>query len=331
MRFNVDRLWYRRARPLLILAPLAWLFGVIVRRRRLRYRTGNSASYRSSLPVIVVGNITVGGTGKSPLTAWLVEFLKRQGKRPVIVSRGYGGRADYYPCVIDAHSRPETVGDEPLMLARLTGVPVVVDPQRARAAAYVQERSLGDIIVCDDGLQHYALQRDVEIVVFDGQRGVGNGMLLPVGPLREPLARAVEADLLVANGGVPATLSGLPIHEMRLAPRQLRRVSTGETAPLEWLHGQTVHGVAGIGNPARFFDTLTKLGANVIPHPLPDHYRLTASDIDYLGEVVMTDKDAVKCEAFAGERAWALEVNAELGSEFVSALKTVLRAKGLLK
>lgn len=331
MHLNVDRLWYQATRPLLLLSPLSWLFGAIARRRRQRYQSGLAPSYRCPLPVIVVGNISVGGTGKSPLTAWLVDVLKRQGRRPVIISRGYGGRADYYPCTIDAHSRPDTVGDEPLMLARLTGVPVVVDPQRARAAAYVHERNLGDIIICDDGLQHYALQRDLEIVVFDGQRGIGNGMLLPVGPLRETLARAVEADLLVANGGVPDTLKGLPIHVMRLKPRQLRRVSTGETAPLEWLHGQTVHAVAGIGNPARFFDTLSALGANVIPHPLPDHYRLTVADVDYLGDVVMTDKDAVKCETFAGERVWALEVTAELDAEFLSALKTVMRAKGLLR
>ena len=332
---TLERLWYTDRRPLGWLAPLAWLYGWLVNRRRRAYRNGRRPVHHSPLPVLVVGNITVGGTGKSPFTAWLISHLKAQGWRPVILSRGYGARPDHYPCAVAPDSDPAACGDEPVMLAQQTGVPVLVDPRRARSAAYAEHDKLGDVLVCDDGLQHYALARTLEFCIFDGARGVGNGALMPVGPLREPLERVRSVDFCLTTGQPEhATFrGGLPgakqCYAVTLVPTVLRNLSSGETRDLEWLSGRVVNAVAGIGNPARFFDTLNDLGARVIPHPFDDHHRFRSDDLDFPhGPVVMTAKDGVKCRTIARDDVWVLDVIARPDAALVTELDQKLELPG---
>lgn len=325
----VDRVWYGRGRPLGWLAPLAWLYRAIGdSRRRKAWELRNEPL---PVPVVVVGNITAGGTGKSPLTARLVKEMSAAGWRPVILSRGYGGKSGHYPLLVDSDSDPSAAGDEPVMLAQATGVPVVVDPQRRRGAAFALSRFLGNVLICDDGLQHYALPRDIELAVFDARRGIGNGAMIPVGPLREPVSRLSSVDFVVVNGaenedpsGRLESFEGLEHPElfpMRLLPSSLIQVTTGHHAPLAEIAGRRVHGLAGIGNPARFFSTLRQLGAQVRETPFPDHHRYRARDLSVEpGEwLVMTAKDAVKCREFAPDNAWYLEVEAELPDCFIEA------------
>lgn len=319
----IDRLWYGKGRPLWFLWPLAWLFGWISKRRRARYASGHYAIERVSAPVVVVGNITVGGTGKSPLVLAIVEHLRQKGWRPVIISRGYGGKSDVYPLVVTDKAPASVCGDEPKMLALQSQVPVVVDPRRARAASMVCEKNLGDILVCDDGLQHYALGRDVEIAVFDGLRGLGNGALMPVGPLREPPERLRQVDAIVCNGETDHRIAPGRTSTMLVRPTKLRNLVNTATHELEWLRNQSVVAVAGIGHPARFFTTLTDLGAVLEPdnqRPLSDHHNFTAADLRHDPEqpLVMTAKDAVKCAGIGEENCWVLEVSACLPDAFWS-------------
>lgn len=314
----VDRLWYGEGQPLWPLWPLAWLYRWISRRRRVAYLSGRRQISRPPIPVIVVGNITAGGTGKSPLTLAIVEHLKRRGWRPAIVSRGYGGKSENYPLLVTPETTAALSGDEPLMLARQGDVPVVVDPKRARAAQWAYDEQLADVLVCDDGLQHYALGRDLEIAVFDGARGVGNGAPMPVGPLREPPDRIAEVDAVVFNGKPVQQLNYPHGITMQFEPHQLTNILTGETRAVDWLHGQTVTAVAGIGNPGRFFDTLRVLGANVEERPLPDHHEFRREDLAHpVGQpLVMTAKDAVKCADLIDADGWSLEVRATLPDAF---------------
>ncbi len=324
MSLPVDRLWYGKKRPLAFLAPLAWLYRSIGEFRRRAAWEARDASL--PVPVIVVGNITAGGTGKSPLTAWLVSELASAGWRPVILSRGYGGKADNYPLQIGASTSPAEAGDEPVMLALSTGCPVVVDPQRRRAADFALEKNLGDVLICDDGLQHYKLPRDLELSVFDGLRGIGNGALIPVGPLREPVSRLASVDFVIVNGKdmseqAMSSFAGIDhpaVYSMVLEPANLVQVKTGAVRSNADLKGRRVKAVAGIGNPARFFDTLRGLGAVVTEAAFPDHYRFRPEDLDAGAEelIVMTAKDAVKCRDFAAENVWSLAVEARLPDRF---------------
>lgn len=313
----VERLWYERSSPPVWLLPLSTLFGSIAAQRRQRYRTPDK-HYQSPLPVIVIGNLTVGGTGKSPLAVWLVRLLLARGYHPVVLTRGYRGSADQFPLLVMPDTPAELSGDEPLMLARQCRVPVLVDPDRARAADWAAREGLGNILVCDDGLQHYRLGRNLELVVFDGRRGAGNAALLPAGPLREPLERLATVTAVVVNGQpqhetfdrirtqAPALLT------MSLEPAGLRRLSDGEQADCTRFRGQTVHAVAGIGNPERFFATLEALDYRVNRHPFPDHHGFKPEDFPADGvPVVMTAKDGVKCEGFAKDNWWVLDVVAE--------------------
>lgn len=335
MRNKLERLWYSDRRPLLWLAPLAWLYGWLVNRRRKAYNSGRRPVHHSPLAVLVVGNITVGGTGKSPFTAWLVCHLRNRGWHPVILSRGYGATPDRYPFLAEPDADPAECGDEPVMLAQQTGAPVLVDPTRARAAAYAERQQLGDVLICDDGLQHYALARTLAFCIFDGARGIGNGALLPVGPMREPLERVGSVDFCLITGQPThdsfqtAFPKSVHCHPIALVPTTLRNLHSGETRDLEWLQGRVVNGVAGIGNPGRFFDTLTELGARVIPHPFDDHYRFRAEDLDFPhGPVLMTAKDGVKCRAIAGDDVWVLDVIAQPDDALVSALDQQLEQPG---
>jgi tetraacyldisaccharide 4'-kinase len=305
---TLDALWYRRHPARWLLWPLSLVYGGLAALRRHGYRRGWLRSTRLPVPVIVVGNITVGGTGKTPLVIWLVEQLRARGWRPGIVSRGYGGRSANWPREVTPESDPGEVGDEPVLLARRLACPLAVAPDRVAAAQRLLAAQAVDIIVADDGLQHYALARDLEIAVLDGRRGLGNGLLLPAGPLREPASRLREVNLVVSHG---APGGGW---RMDLAPQALRRLEGGESRPLAAFAGRTVHAVAGIGHPERFFDSLRAAGLTVLPHAFPDHHRFSAEDIVFADniEVIMTEKDAVKCRAFAGERHWYLAVEAVL-------------------
>lgn len=316
---RVQRLWYSDRRPLWPLWPLGWLYWRIAARRR-RHLQGHQKSL--DVPVIVVGNITAGGTGKSPLTSWLANWLRGQGWRPVILSRGYGAHSADQPVLVDDNSQPDQVGDEPLMLLHSAGCPVVVDRDRLRAAQWVQSRDLGDILLCDDGLQHYRLPRDIELAVFDGSRGIGNGAPIPVGPLREPVERLAEVDFVVTNGEPGNRVPDHPRRfRMELEPVSLSHLQTGQLQPLNWLQGRHVKAVAGIGHPARFFATLERLGAVVDGHGYPDHHRYRAADLlPGPVPVIMTAKDAVKVRGLGHDQCWVLTVEARLPDDFRKAL-----------
>jgi len=317
---RLPRLWYRRplAAALWPLLPLAWLFLLLVSLRRVLYRCGVLRSHRLPVPVIVVGNLTVGGSGKTPLVLWLVARLREQGWRPGIISRGYGGSAPGVRPVL-ATSAAAEVGDEPLLLVRRSEVPVVVGRDRVAAGqALLAGHPQCDVIISDDGLQHYRLQRSVELVVFDG-RGAGNGRLLPVGPLREPLRRLAGATALVWNGSpqleAARAAPSLPQFNMRLAgERFVALADAQQSCTADALRGKRLHALAGIGDPARFFRQLESLGLAFEAHPFPDHHRYSAADLAFAqdGVLLMTEKDAVKCAAITTGEAWVLPVEAEV-------------------
>lgn len=297
--------WYRQA------LPPAWLRCLEIPYRAWIKRRGGRPKAAPPLPVIVVGNVTAGGTGKTPLVIHLVELLAEHGYRPGVISRGYGGRGRKGTLLVGEHTR---LGDEPCLIHARAGVPVWVDRRRRRALDAAANAGI-DIVISDDGMQHQALPRTIEICVIDGQRGFGNGHLLPAGPLREPAERLDHVDLVVCKNaamGIPGE------HVMRLAPRALRRLSDGHAFPPEHLSGREVTAVAGIGFPQGFFDTLRELGCRVKPHPRPDHYVIGKRELDTLARpVVMTEKDAVKLPpGRALEDVWALEVDAALPAEF---------------
>lgn len=313
---------YGDAAWLKALRPLEAMYRWAIARRAAAYRDGRRQVWRVEVPVIVVGNVTLGGTGKSPLVAWLARFLSERGWRPGIVSRGYGGKAGQgagYPLRVTTQTPIAESGDEPRMLARQTGRPVVVDPDRPRGARALLDQGC-DILLSDDGLQHLALGRDVELVVVDGRRGFGNRRCLPAGPLREPLSRLNEVDAVLVNG---ETAHALPegTHSFCLAPARWRSLADGAIFPLEPLPFQgPVHAVAGIGNPGRFFATLDGLGVETIPHAFADHHRFSLQDLTFDDglPVVMTAKDAEKCDTMALAQGWVLEVEAEPSAEFVA-------------
>ncbi len=319
-RFGRDAIveaWYsNEASWLRFFTPFSFIYRQLAAMRR-RWLSSRS-NWKANVPLIVVGNINVGGTGKSPLVIRLVDHLKSLGFRPGIVSRGYGGKAPSYPMEVCSGSPAGEVGDEPLMIYNRTGCPVVVDPDRVEATKHLLEQHECDVVVSDDGLQHYALGRDIEIAVIDGERGLGNGLCLPAGPLREPASRLKEVDLVIVNGGDGLVLdTTAPVEMMHLAPSRFVNLGTGETAALDAFRNKAVHAVAGISNPGRFFEALRSLGCDVIEHPFDDHHAFAASDIVFNDDVavVMTEKDAVRLPGTGAEdlsRCWYLEVTADL-------------------
>jgi tetraacyldisaccharide 4'-kinase len=332
MERALNRIWYGGAPTSLLLLPLAWLYGAVMSVRRVFYEQGWLSSYRIARPVIVVGNLTVGGTGKTPLVAWLAERLTERGLRVGILSRGYGSTATA-PRVIEQGARWQDSGDEPLLLRQRTGCDVVVATDRVAGAQLLVQRG-ADVILADDGLQHLRLARDVEIVVVDGARGFGNGRLLPAGPLREPASRAALASLVVVNGPpehfsiahLPAARFLSPV-QMSLAPgRVLPVAAVRADRSLESFRGHRVHAVAGIGNPWRFFADLRARGLDIVEHPFPDHYPFTPADLDFgdAQPVLMTEKDAVKCRAFADTgplaNAWYVPVTARFSDTHAAGL-----------
>jgi len=292
----------------IVLWPLSIVYCTVMVLRRLAYQTGTLSSFSVGLPVIVVGNITVGGTGKTPLVIWLATWLTERGHRPGIILRGYRGRSKSWPRRVLPETSAEEVGDEAVLLSRRTGCPVVAAPDRVAAARELEAHTDCTIIISDDGLQHYRLKRDYEIAVVDSERGYGNGLCLPSGPLREPTSRAKAVNLMITNGNaISGKLS------MEIVPSYFRNIANDSRSPLDEFKGKSVHAIAGIGNPDRFFNTLKEIGVLATHHPFPDHYNFSANDMDFGDDrdIIMTEKDAVKCAGFVGANGWALEVNAE--------------------
>ncbi len=291
------------------LRPLSWLYRAAIAARRTGYATGLLRSRRFDVPVIVVGNITTGGTGKTPLVIWVVELLRAEGYRPAIVSRGYHGRARHWPQQVRPDSDPVMVGDEAVVLARRCRCPIAVGPDRAAAVEALLRHSDCDVIVSDDGLQHYGLARDIEIAVVDGARRFGNGFCLPAGPLREPIARLEKVDFTIVNSGAVMRRE----YSMTIGALAIRNVrdETIEFRPEDY-PARDVHAVAGIGNPARFFRQLAQLGFSAIEHPFPDHHPFRPEDLSFddARPVLMTEKDAVKCRRFCGDDCWYLAIEA---------------------
>jgi tetraacyldisaccharide 4'-kinase len=337
----VTRAWSRNSRWLLLLVPFSWLFSALSALRR-RYMQSKYQGRQYSAPVIIIGNISVGGSGKTPLIIALVAALQARGYRPGVVSRGYSGHADTYPLSVTADTAVSASGDEPLLIASVANCPLVVDANRPAAVDYLLSHFDCDVVLSDDGLQHYALHRDIELIVVDGQRGLSNGRLLPAGPLRESPQRLQQADFVVVNGANRVNISDRPfdpIYPMTIVPTQFRHLQTGRCESIEgWLTDQNklatrqqVHGVAAIGNPQRFADTLSALGLSVSLHRFDDHQSLTIDDLRFDDDlpVIVTAKDAIKLaglEGAIGANVWALDIEADVDLALIDRLTAKLQA-----
>lgn len=316
--------WYQGHPALCLLRPLEWLYRAVVRRKRRRFVAGLSPSYRAPVPVIVVGNITVGGTGKTPLILYLIEHCRARGLRVGVVSRGYGAQPPSLPWRVTAEQSAREAGDEPLLLVQRSGVALMIDPDRARAVRALLSAESLDLILCDDGLQHYRLARDLEMVLIDAARGLGNRRCLPAGPLREPQERLQSVDALLWNGASSDSHEGFGF---TLQPTVLVNVASGERQALDFFPpGQALHAVAGIGNPQRFFRTLEALNWQPIAHAFADHATYSAAALAFSPSLplLMTEKDAVKCRAFAQPDWWYLAVDARPSPAFSAWLDTQL-------
>jgi len=316
--------WYRSSLTWLtiLLLPLSWLFRAIVALRYFLYRCKIKKSTSFDVPVIVVGNLTVGGTGKTPFVIWLAHQLQEKNFRPGIVTRGVGGQKQLLPYWVDAAADPALVGDEAVLLARHAQCPVVVCIDRVAAVNELLSKTQCNIVISDDGLQHYRLGRVMEIIMQDGARKFGNGQLLPAGPLREPLERLKRANFIVVQGdkNQAAFTMQLQGDELYSLKHHMQKM------PLENFHYQTVHAIAGIGNPERFFAALRQKNLTVIPHVFPDHYLYQRENIYFNDNfpVIMTEKDAVKCFEFAGEEHWYLPVRADVTPQLMEKILDVV-------
>ncbi|WP_031432889.1 tetraacyldisaccharide 4'-kinase [Methylomarinum vadi] len=317
--------WYKEMYVSTWIMPFSLIYVDIIRLRRFLYCKGIFKSSKLPVPVIIVGNITVGGTGKTPLVIWLANWLREHGYNPGVISRGYGGEAKEKAVFVGKDSDPQVVGDEPVLIARHSASPMAVCADRVAAGRTLLQQHDCDVIVCDDGLQHYALQRDIEIAVIDGQRRFGNGYCLPAGPLREPIERLREVDLVIVNG--EAEEEGE--YAMRFIGDRAVNLKTGEEKELRQFKDTPCHALAGIGNPQRFFKLLTAAGLKFQEHVFPDHFQFAAADIRFQDgkPALMTEKDAVKCQAFADESHWHVPIRAEPQADFSEQLLTLLKEK----
>lgn len=320
-----EALWYANHPLRFALLPATLLYRLVARLRREGYKRGWLKTVEVAAPVVVVGNVSVGGTGKTPFVIWLAAQLKQRGRRVGIVTRGYRGKSAQWPRAVTGDADPAEVGDEPVLLARRTGCPVVAGPDRVAAAEALVQAGPIDVVLADDGLQHYRLGRRFEIAVVDGVRGMGNGLCLPAGPLREPPARLHEVDAIVVNGGDWGHAGVFRGHAIVTRVYNLR---DRRERSLDSFRASTVHAVAGIGNPQRFFDLLGDAGLDVIPHPLADHAEVGTAELtfDEPGSVLITEKDAVKCEKLALPDVWCVVVDLDFDADSTARLmRLVLR------
>ena len=317
---SLESAWYQKSAWLILFRPLSLLFGWISQRHRQKL---SAAAVRGDKPVVIVGNISVGGSGKTPLVLELIRLSQQLGLRPGVVSRGYGAQSDYYPLRVDSQTSSEQSGDEPRLIAEKTGVPVFVDPDRVRAVLALEASEQVDLIISDDGLQHYRLKRDLEIAVIDGARGLGNAQLLPEGPLRESRDRLNEVDLVVINGEGFEFTGAL---RYTLQSEGLKNLKSGEQVDLspDALGATSVNALAAIGNPERFFEQLRRAGFDVNGRGLKDHSAIQDSDlnIDLSKPLIITEKDAVKCETSFPDNTWVLQVTAVFAPESEQLLST---------
>jgi len=319
---RLDHYWYSVNLISLMLLPLSGLFCLLSSVRRILFKLHFLSSYKAPLPVIVVGNITVGGTGKTPLIIELTKVLQSKGKRPGIISRGYGGKAQSWPQIVSDSTNAKLVGDEPQLIFQTTKCPVVVGPDRQQDIETLIEQFDCDVILSDDGLQHYKMKRDIEIAVIDAKRMFGNGLCLPSGPLRERRSRLKQVDIILYNGGddnqsafsLQAT-DCQPVDSVNLKP-----------VGLNYFSGKTVHAIAGIGNPDRFFTMLENSGITVIKHAFSDHHDFNNDDLDFADNlpVLMTEKDAIKCNRYKLSNHWSVPVQVVLTLKAKTELQSIL-------
>ena len=319
---RIQQHWRTPTAVSLALTPFSLVYGLVTKIRKAAYISGVLKTHRFDIPVVVVGNLTVGGTGKTPFVITLAERLKIRGWRPGIVSRGYRGKVTEAE-IVPADGDPHHFGDEPVLVARKTGLPVAVARRRAQSVEKLLNESV-DIVISDDGLQHYAMARSAEIVMVDGIEGFGNGFLLPAGPLREPPARLASADIRVRRGGEASEGE----YSVTAALGSARNLVSGEEASLDEFRDVPLAALAGIHRPERFFDLLRQHGLTISAHPFPDHHQFCADDIPAETTVLMTEKDAVKCGRFASDRCWSVSQVTEIPEELIDKLESVIHQTG---
>lgn len=319
----LQRQWYENPAPNPLLTGLEKIFLKCVRIRQTAYADGRKWVNRLPVPVIVVGNLTVGGTGKTPLTLWLADLLRHHGYRPGIITRGYGGRKQSRPLIIDMDTTPEEAGDEPILIASRSGCPVCIYPQRAEAGRALLAEGDCNVLIADDGLQHYSLARDIEIAVVDGNRGFGNGHCLPAGPLREPPLRLNTVDWIIYSGAGPIDSIVMTL----VGDTAVNLANPDQTRPITHFAGEKVYAIAGIGHPQRFFEDLNQRGLTVETRAFPDHHAYRREDLAFAGStpLLMTEKDAVKCRRFANPNHWYIPVKARLPNAFGEQLLNQLK------
>ena len=334
----LERAWHKRAGWLILLWPLSVLFQALTKIRRSTQQLKDRPA-DLTVPVLVIGNISLGGTGKTPLLIALSQELQKQGFKPGIISRGYGGGAPSYPLAVDGDSDVHESGDEAFLIAEKTGCPVYVDPDRSAALHALLLHEDVDVVLSDDGLQHYKLYRDLEIVVVDGQRLFANGYCMPAGPLRESMTRLNEVQYIVVNGEPVREIPQLAsANTMQLEPRSFVNMVSGEKRPFSgapFNMGNKLQAVSALGNPQRFYALLGRLPYQVETFSFPDHHNFTVADFEQQGidtyqPVVMTEKDAVKCREFAKNNFWYLSVEVNLESQFVKRLIEDIRQVSIL-
>lgn len=321
---KAPRFWYqKRSFYAYLLSPFSLLYRLVIWCRYQCYRLGLKKGWYFPVPIIIVGNITVGGTGKTPLVIWLANWLKTQGFQPGIVSRGYRSKKNKKPVLVNRNLAIDDVGDEALLLHERTECPVVIARERPKAVKSLIEHSHCNIIISDDGLQHLALARDIEIVVMDGSRQMGNGYCLPAGPLREPINRLNQVDYLVVNNPIEKNME----YFFRTQIKTIYQIKHPDIkVSISEFSGKTVHALAGIGNPNKFFKTLTDQGIEVITHAFPDHHHYQRSDIYFSDQlpILMTEKDAVKCRDWVDERHWCVAIDIDVSVTLLAAIKSQL-------
>jgi tetraacyldisaccharide 4'-kinase len=324
----LNGIWYGKSPLRFALWPVSAAYLALTRLRRAAYRRGWRPVVQPAVPVIVVGNVTVGGTGKTPFVIWLADQLQQRGRKVGIVTRGYRGKGTEWPRSVTADSDPREVGDEPVLLARRTRCPVVAGPDRVACVEALLAGSRVDVVLSDDGLQHYRLARAFEVAVVDGARGMGNGLCIPAGPLREPASRLQEVDAIVVNGG---EWGHAGVFRAEAVVTKVYHLKDGAVRTLESFKQGPVHAVAGIGNPQRFFDLLRDAGLDVAGHPLADHADITLDDLTFgePGPVLITEKDAVKCEHLKANGVWCVVVDFQFDADRTARLmRLILRDIG---